>query len=38
LIDQLVVLSGGKGVNVKHEACEARGDNACLFRVRWERG
>ena len=35
--EQLVTLSGGRGPNVDHEACEARGDDACLYRIIWER-
>jgi len=35
MLEQLVVLSGGRGVAVDHEACEARDDDACLFRVMW---
>ncbi|TMQ06719.1 MAG: hypothetical protein E6J90_45270 [Deltaproteobacteria bacterium] len=38
LLEQLVVLSGGRSVAVDHEACEARDDDACLFRVMWGRG
>ena len=38
MLDQVVVLSGGRGQVVDHEACIARGDPACLFRVTWERG
>jgi diguanylate cyclase (GGDEF)-like protein len=37
LLEQLVLLSGGRGVSVHHHACDARGDAACLFRVTWER-
>jgi serine/threonine-protein kinase len=37
LLEQLVVLSGGRGIAVDHEACEATGDEACLFRVMWNR-
>lgn len=37
LLEQLVILSGGRGVAVDHEACEARDDSACLFRVMWGR-
>jgi diguanylate cyclase (GGDEF)-like protein len=37
LLEQLVILSGGRGPSVDHEACEARGDDACLFRIVWER-
>ena len=38
LLEQLVVLSGGRGIAVDHEACEARDAPACLFRVTWNRG
>ncbi|HEY0189708.1 MAG TPA: diguanylate cyclase [Kofleriaceae bacterium] len=38
MLDQLVVLSGGRGaVAIDHEACEARGDDACIFRAMWNR-
>jgi diguanylate cyclase (GGDEF)-like protein len=37
LLEQLVVLSGGRGPIVDHEACITRGDPACLYRVTWER-
>ena len=37
LLEQLVILSGGRGIAVDHEACEARDDDACLFRVMWNR-
>jgi len=37
MLEQLVILSGGRGVAVDHEACEAREDDACLFRVMWGR-
>ena len=37
MLEQLVTLSGGRGPNVDHEACEARGDDACLYRIIWER-
>jgi serine/threonine protein kinase len=37
MLEQLVILSGGRGVAVDHEACEARDDDACLFRVMWGR-
>jgi diguanylate cyclase (GGDEF)-like protein len=37
MLEQLVVLSGSRGVAVDHEACESRGDDACLFRVMWGR-
>jgi diguanylate cyclase (GGDEF)-like protein len=36
MLEQLVVLSGGKTPVVDHEACEARGDEACLYRVMWK--
>jgi diguanylate cyclase (GGDEF)-like protein len=36
LLEQLVILSGGKSPLVDHEACEARGDDACLYRVQWQ--
>ncbi len=35
LLEQLVVLSGGRGPIVDHEACVTRGDAACLYRVMW---
>ena len=37
MLEQLVILSGGRGVAVDHEACEARDDDACMFRVMWGR-
>jgi hypothetical protein len=37
MLGQLVVLSGGRTPNVDHEACEARGDRFCLYRVMWQR-
>jgi tRNA A-37 threonylcarbamoyl transferase component Bud32 len=37
MLEQLVILSGGRGVAIDHEACEARDDVACLFRVMWGR-
>jgi hypothetical protein len=37
LLEQLVVLSGGRAPIVDHEACITRGDNACLYRVVWNR-
>jgi diguanylate cyclase (GGDEF)-like protein len=37
MLEQLVILSGGRGVAVDHEACEARGDDACIFRAMWGR-
>jgi diguanylate cyclase (GGDEF)-like protein len=37
MLEQLVILSGGRGVAVDHEACEARNDDACLFRAMWGR-
>ena len=36
MLEQLVVLSGGRATNVEHVACEALGADACRFRVRWE--
>jgi predicted hydrocarbon binding protein len=36
MLEQLVTLSGGRAVVVDHEACEARHDDACLFRVMWD--
>jgi uncharacterized protein (TIGR02265 family) len=35
MLEQLIVLSGGHKAQVDHEICEARGDNACVYRVRW---
>ncbi|HEY5924768.1 MAG TPA: protein kinase, partial [Kofleriaceae bacterium] len=37
LLEQLVVLSGGRRPIVDHEACISRGDAACLYRVTWNR-
>ncbi|MDX2088175.1 MAG: diguanylate cyclase [Kofleriaceae bacterium] len=37
LLEQLVVLSGGKGANVDHEECVVTGGDACMFRVGWQR-
>jgi diguanylate cyclase (GGDEF)-like protein len=37
LLEQLAILSGGRGVAVDHEACEARDHDACLYRVMWGR-
>lgn len=37
MIEQLVVLSGGRDPIVDHEACVTRGDVACLYRVTWNR-
>jgi diguanylate cyclase (GGDEF)-like protein len=37
MLEQLVVLSGGTGVTVAHEACEVHGAQACLYRVSWQR-
>jgi diguanylate cyclase (GGDEF)-like protein len=37
LLDQIVVLSGGRAPIVDHEACVTRGDAACLYRVVWNR-
>ena len=36
MLEQLVVLSGARTAVADHESCEARGDDACLFRVVWE--
>ncbi len=36
MLEQLVVLSGGRSANVEHVACEALGADACRFRVRWD--
>lgn len=36
MLEQLVVLSGGRNANVEHVDCEALGAEACRFRVRWE--
>jgi hypothetical protein len=38
MLEQLVILSGAATAVADHESCEARGDDACLFRVSWERG
>ncbi len=35
MLEQLVVLSGGRNANVEHVACEALGAETCRFRVRW---
>ena len=37
MLEQLIVLSGAKAPTLDHEACEARGDEACLYRVIWDR-
>ncbi|NVB85420.1 MAG: diguanylate cyclase [Kofleriaceae bacterium] len=37
MLEQLVILSGGRTAVILHEDCCARGDAACLFRVSWER-
>jgi diguanylate cyclase (GGDEF)-like protein len=37
LLEQIVVLAGGKAPTVDHEACVTRGDAACLYRVVWNR-
>ena len=34
MLEQLVVLSGGKMPTIAHDSCEARGDDACAFDVR----
>ncbi|MBA3540978.1 MAG: protein kinase, partial [Deltaproteobacteria bacterium] len=36
MLEQLVVLSGGRTPSVEHHTCEALGHDACRFRVRWE--
>jgi diguanylate cyclase (GGDEF)-like protein len=36
MLEQLLVLSGARTPVIEHEACEARGDEACLFRTKWE--
>jgi hypothetical protein len=36
MLEQLVVLSGGRSPIIDHEGCEARGDDACLYRVTWQ--
>ncbi|MBA3456734.1 MAG: DUF2378 family protein, partial [Deltaproteobacteria bacterium] len=36
MIEQLVVLSGGRNAKVDHVECEALGAEACRFRVRWD--
>ncbi|MDQ3367295.1 MAG: TIGR02265 family protein [Myxococcota bacterium] len=36
MLEQLVVLSGGQQTTVEHAECEALGDDACQFRVRWQ--
>jgi hypothetical protein len=35
MLETLVVLSGGASPVVTHETCEADGDEACTFRVKW---
>jgi diguanylate cyclase (GGDEF)-like protein len=35
MLEQLVLLSGGKQAALQHHACESRGDRECLFRVTW---
>jgi hypothetical protein len=37
MLEQLVILSGARTATADHESCESRGDDACLFRVSWER-
>ena len=34
--EQLVLLSGGDGVEVEHERCEAHGHHECVFEVRYK--
>ncbi len=36
LLEQLVVLSGGRSPSVAHDTCEALGHAVCKFHVRWE--
>ncbi|MGE3459101.1 MAG: protein kinase, partial [Kofleriaceae bacterium] len=36
MLEQLVTLSGGRGIAIGHDTCEARDAPACLFRVAWE--
>ena len=36
MLEQLVVLSGGRNAHVDHVACQALGAEACQFRVLWE--
>ncbi len=36
MLEQLIVLSGGRDPHVEHDVCEALGGDACQFRVRWE--
>lgn len=35
-LEQLVLMSGGDTVEVRHEVCEARGGAECAFDVRWK--
>jgi hypothetical protein len=37
LLEQLVILSGGPSASVDHFACDANGEDGCLFRVSWSR-
>jgi V4R domain-containing protein len=37
MLETLVTLSGGAETAVEHVECEARGDAACRFQVRWDR-
>ncbi len=37
MLEQLVVLSGGRSPIVHHESCITRGDGACFYRVVWNR-
>ena len=37
MLEQLVTLSGGSAPLVEHRECEARGYNACMFHVTWDR-
>jgi serine/threonine-protein kinase len=36
MLEQLIVLSGGRTPHVEHDLCEALGHDACQFRVRWD--
>jgi len=37
MLEQLVTLSGGRNPQVLHETCAACGEDACLFRISWDR-
>lgn len=36
MLEQLVILSGAKTTTIAHDACQATGHEACLFRITWE--